>query len=443
MKKYFVILCMALMPWFTFISCSDDDDPEPEENLAEQVKGEYLLDVKVRQIIEEQPTDWYTLPGEVKMTVAPFENSKTTVTLDLAQVDYTGAIYDFQPFKIALQDDGAGVKFEQEVTFKVDRKDEVAVYDAVLTLKGTIKEGQILDLDVTGTIHDDKIEAQVETKGAANLAEQVIGEYTLTGEVWEVIEGQEPKKVSLNGMKMTVSEVEGSATKVSFDVEQIDYRGALYDFKPFEITLTGTEAEVTINQKDIEFKVERKDAGNEGEMDAKLSFTGTIKTGKILDLDVSGIIDDDTIQAEVETKGEDNLAEQVIGEYTLTGEVWEIIEGQEPQKVSVDGMKMNVTVVEGSTTKVVFDVEQIDYRGALYDFKPFEMTLSGTETEVVIDQKDIEFKVERKDAGNEGEMDAKLSFTGTIKTGKILDLDVSGIIDDDTIQAEVKTKPAE
>ena len=303
MKKYFVILCLALMPLGTFISCSDDDDdPKPEENLAEQVKGEYILDVKVRQIIEEQPTDWYTLPGEVKMIVTPFENSKTKVTLDLAQVDYTGTIYDFQAFEIVLQDDGAGVKIEQDVTFKVDRKDEVAVYDAALTIKGTIKEGQILDLDISGTIDDDKIEAQVETKGEDNLAEQVIGEYTLTGEVWEVIEGQEPQKVSLDGMKATVTAVDESTTKVVFDVAQIDYRGAIYDFKPFEITLTGTEAEVTIDQKDIEFKVERKDAGNEGELDAKLTFAGTIKTGKMLDLDVSGTIDDDTIQAEVETK---------------------------------------------------------------------------------------------------------------------------------------------
>ena len=292
MKKYFLMLCVALMPMIALTSCSDDDDDDkPGTNLAEKVKGTHTLSAKVT--VEGQPEQ--TVNG-ISLAIASVDESYVKVSFDAADIDINGVIYDFKAFDVTLGGTEEEIKIDQkDIEIDVERKDDPGNFEGKVSLSGTIANGTEFNLTMAGTLGEDVVSIVLTSDAVEpdpDLAGKIKGEHTLSAEV--SLAGNETK-YPLSDLKLTIAPVEESKTKVTFDLAEVNFTGAIYDFKPFEITLGGEENAITIDQKDVEFKVERKDEGNQATYDAKLSFVGTVTDGTAFALTVTGLIDDDQV----------------------------------------------------------------------------------------------------------------------------------------------------
>lgn len=139
MKKYLLILCVALMPMVALTSCSDDDD---DPTLAETVAGTY--DVKLAMAGAEA-TD-----GQIIIT------RKTDTTADLELKDFSIAGISLGSVKLTnpvdLKGTIAAVAIDHSETIKVTIAEGAPEMDVPLNLKGTITNGKTLALTVTATV---------------------------------------------------------------------------------------------------------------------------------------------------------------------------------------------------------------------------------------------------------------------------------------------------
>jgi len=299
MKKYFVILCMALMPTLAFTSCDDDDDDPPRDpDLALNVQGDYALTGEITIQEEKVPL------SAVVLKVTKAGESKTKVKFDLSEISVGDVVYDVQAFDVDLGGAENNVNFDQkDVAVKVTPKGETPLsdLDAKLTFTGTIKDGKTLEIKTSGTVQETAVNGELKGSEIDNtLAENVKGEHLLLATV--KIEGID-QDFPPSEVKLKIAQKVGNI--VTFEAYDVDFTTAIYDFLPFDISLAGEVNAVTVSQKDVKITVVRKDIPDLEPYVATLSFEGTIKDGKTVDMTVGGMIDDDKITATLANKPEE------------------------------------------------------------------------------------------------------------------------------------------
>ena len=143
MKKYFLILCVALMPLVAFTSCSDDDD---DESLAAAVAGTYNV------TIGGVPTS-ATAAAETPQLILS-KNTDTSIDFKLAGFGVSGIVIPVDLKGVPVTGTRANVAIDHTTTLKDVELPELmgGKQDIPAKLQGSIKDMKTLDLKITVTV---------------------------------------------------------------------------------------------------------------------------------------------------------------------------------------------------------------------------------------------------------------------------------------------------
>jgi len=169
MKKYFLILCMAILPMAILTSCDDDDEDPPKPILADSAVGNYKADLVVTKTNPEEgePTDDIPLDGfafelkkisdaKVKMVVNEFTFDQLTIDFSDIELPLTG---EENTLNIDIKD----VVFEATFGENTDP-------NAKLSLKATIKNKKTITFSaITLKIDNDEYSITGEGEKETNV----------------------------------------------------------------------------------------------------------------------------------------------------------------------------------------------------------------------------------------------------------------------------------
>jgi len=163
MKKYVVMLSVALLPLFALTSCNDDDDDkEPEVTLADNVEGIYSIQLMITP--KDAPLSLSNEGGEepkpITTQVVLTEKSATTVDIDFASFENEGLLLNAKKLEnVTLTGElgAVGVSYTGTVDIDVDAPlepgdpetpGENPFDDAPITLSAAVKESSTLEMTI-------------------------------------------------------------------------------------------------------------------------------------------------------------------------------------------------------------------------------------------------------------------------------------------------------
>lgn len=400
MKKFLLMMLVAALPLASFISCSDDDDPQPEPvNLGATVAGDYGSTYNITK-------DGKAVTSYGTVTATRKDNDKADLTIKGI------VIGEAEPMNITLTNaalsgtvEDVKIAYEGDFNMPAPAAGEAAANKIKVT--GNVKAGKLKinitveGLGITGSADGDKGKEPPTPPGDTDFGELVKGDY---GSKYTITVA-ENEIVAAGYVKVTRVDKE----KANMSIQDLDL-----GLTPEPITLTvenvalsGTEANVAVS---YDGKITVAALGGT-EMDFKL--TGTIKGNDMaLTFEVpsvaSGIIAG--VKGQEPPVLEDDLATPVAGKYTADVTVETMM-----LPVELEDLEMTLEKVDNTSVKMTVAGFNSKGGGEGWDLVISKAVLNEKEGEA--GTLEVNFTGSANVNGAEASRDVTL--TGTIKDSKI------------------------